>query len=111
MSWGTGGSMWSRLTLEDGHEQAIRYGVVFGWRANRVARDAATSCTAGEAYPRSNCRSLAETDTLGLAEKACDLVSWPPTSWPMRGYPVLLPTDGAAASSSLGKALGFQMQN
>lgn len=75
MSWGTVGSMWSGPTLEGAYEQAIRYGVVLGWRANRIARDAATPCTAGEAYPRSNCRTLAETDTLGLAEKTFGLVS------------------------------------
>lgn len=48
MSLGTVGSMWSRPTLEDGHEQAIRYGVVLGWRAHRVARDAAAPYTSGE---------------------------------------------------------------
>jgi hypothetical protein len=45
------GSMWLLPILEDGHEQAIRYGDVLGWRANRVARDAATPFAAGDAYP------------------------------------------------------------
>lgn len=31
MNWGTAGSMWSLPILEDGNEQAIRYGVVPGW--------------------------------------------------------------------------------
>lgn len=51
MSWGTGGSMWSRPTLEDGHEQDSRYGVVLGWRAERVPRDTATPPAAGESHP------------------------------------------------------------
>lgn len=50
MSWGTDGSMWSLPTLEDGHEQAIRYGVVLDWRAERVARDTATPLAAGESH-------------------------------------------------------------
>jgi len=51
MNWGTIGSKWPLPILEDGHEQAIRYGVLLDWRANRVAVDAATTLTAGDAYP------------------------------------------------------------
>lgn len=69
------GSMWSRPILEDGHEQAIRYGVVLGWHADRVARDSATPYTPGGNHPSRNLRALASTDALGLAEKACGLVS------------------------------------
>lgn len=51
-SWVTVGSTWSRRTLEDGHEQTIRYGVVLGWRADGLARDTTTPLAAGNAYPR-----------------------------------------------------------
>ena len=51
MSLGTAGLTWSLPTLEDGHEQVIRYGIVLGWRTDRVARDAATPFAAGDAYP------------------------------------------------------------
>lgn len=49
MNWAMDGSTWSLPTLEDGHDQAIRYGVVLGWRAERVARDAATSFATDDA--------------------------------------------------------------
>ncbi|WP_455842876.1 integrase domain-containing protein [Lelliottia jeotgali] len=74
-SWGTVGSMWSLPTLEDGHEQALRYGVVLGWRADRVARDAATPFTAGDAYPGGNRKALAAEHALGLASEALGLAS------------------------------------
>lgn len=51
MNWGTVGLMWLRPTLGDGHEQAVRYGVVLGWRAKRVAHDTATPFAAGDADP------------------------------------------------------------
>lgn len=51
MNWGTVGSMWLRPTLGDEHEQAVRYGVVLGWRAKRVVRNSATPFAAGENYP------------------------------------------------------------
>ncbi|MNP09333.1 hypothetical protein D3C76_1014350 [compost metagenome] len=51
MSWGTAGSMWSVLTLVVEYEQAVRYGVVLGWRADRIAHDAATPSAAGDANP------------------------------------------------------------
>ena len=74
-SWGTVGSMWSLPTLEDGHEQALRYGVVLGWRADRVARDTATPFAAGDAYPGGNRKALAAEHALGLATEALGLVS------------------------------------
>jgi len=75
MNWGTVGSMWLRATLGDGHEQAVRYGVVLGWRAKRVVRNTATPLTAGASHPSCNRRTLAARIALELAEKACGLVS------------------------------------
>lgn len=75
MSWGTVESMWSRPTLEDGHEQAIRYGVVLDWRADRIARDAAATFAAGRVYPSRNRRTLADRDALGVETETSCLVS------------------------------------
>lgn len=75
MSWGTVESMWSRPTLEDGHEQAIRYGVVLGWRADRLALNPSKSYATGENHPGGDCKALAARYTLGLAEKASTLVT------------------------------------
>lgn len=66
--------MWSLPTLEDGHEQAIRYGTVFGWRADGVACDATAAFAAGESYPGRDSCAVAAGDALGLAEKAYGLV-------------------------------------
>lgn len=51
MSWGIDGLKWSVLTLVVEYEQAVRYGVVLGWRADRLAHDAATPSAAGDANP------------------------------------------------------------
>jgi len=52
MGWGTVESMWSLPTLEDGHESAIRYGTVLGWRAERIERDSAAPFTASKVHLR-----------------------------------------------------------
>lgn len=75
MNWGTDVSKWSRPTLVNGYEQAIRYGVVHGWSADRLPSDEATPFTPGEAYPSKDCRTLAARDTLDLAAKTFGLVS------------------------------------
>ena len=75
MNWGAVGSTWSWPTSEDGHEQAIRYGVVLRWRADWVACDAAATLAAGKGYPRGNREAMAARDALGLETEASGLVS------------------------------------
>lgn len=79
MSWGTVGSTWSLRTLEDVHEQAIRYGAVLGCGADRVVRNAAASFAAGENYSGGYRRSLEAGNTLVLAKEAYGLVRSAPS--------------------------------
>lgn len=47
----------------------------FGWRSDRLARNAATPCATSKNHPGRNCEALATRNALGLVEKAFRLVS------------------------------------
>lgn len=109
MSWDTAVSTWRRLTLVVVHEQSIQYGGVLGWCTHWIARDAASSFATGEDDPSRNRRSLAARDALGLAAKACSLVSRTSSRQAQRGDAVLLHSDDAATRSPFRKAMEIQL--